>query len=72
MLTTIYMSFVLYGCTTWMLTMRIEKKLDGNYSRLLRAILDKSCKQHPAKPQLYGVLGPISKIILIRRKPPLT
>ena len=28
----------LYGCTTWMLTKRLEKKLDGNYTRMLRAI----------------------------------
>ena len=33
------MSILLYGCTTWMLTKRMEKKLDGNYTRMLRAIL---------------------------------
>ena len=32
-------SILLYGCTTWMLTKRLEKKLDGNYTR---AILNKS------------------------------
>ena len=35
-------SLLLYGCTTWMLTKRLEKKLDGNYTRMLRAILNKS------------------------------
>ena len=35
-------SILLYGCTTWMLTKRMEKKLDGNYTRMLRAILNKS------------------------------
>ena len=35
-------SIVLYGCTTWTLTKRLEKKLDGNYTRMLRAILNKS------------------------------
>ena len=25
-------SILLYGCTTWMLTKRLKKKLDGNYS----------------------------------------
>ena len=30
----------LYGCTTWTLTKRLEKKLDGNYTRMLRAILN--------------------------------
>ena len=35
-------SILLYGCTTWMLTKWLEKKLDGNYTRMLRAILNKS------------------------------
>ena len=34
------MSILLYGCTTWKLTKRLEKKLDGNYTRMLRAILN--------------------------------
>ena len=33
-------SILLYGCTTWTLTKRLEKKLDGNYARMLRAILN--------------------------------
>ena len=28
----------LYGCTTWTPTKRLEKKLDGNYTRMLRDI----------------------------------
>ena len=40
-------SILLYGCTTWTLTKRLEKKLDGNYTRMLRAILNKSRRQHP-------------------------
>ena len=28
-------SILLYGCTTWTLTKRLEKKLDGNYTRML-------------------------------------
>ena len=35
-------SILLYGCTTWALTKRLEKKPDGNYTRMLRAILNKS------------------------------
>ena len=38
-------SILLYGCTTWTLTKRLRKKLDGNYARMLRAILNKSCRQ---------------------------
>ena len=37
-------SILLYGCTTWTLTKRLEK-LDGNYTRILRAILNKSWRQ---------------------------
>ena len=40
-------SILLYECTTWTLTKRLEKKLDGNYTRMLRAILNKSWRQHP-------------------------
>ena len=32
-------SILLYGCTTWTLTKRREKKLDGNYTRMLRVLL---------------------------------
>ena len=60
-------SILLYGCTTWTLTKRMEKKLDGNYARMLRAILNKSWGQHPTKQQLYGYLLPITKTIKIRR-----
>ena len=35
-------SILLYRCTTLTLTKRLEKKLDGNYTRMLRAILNKS------------------------------
>ena len=40
---------LLYGCTTWMLTKQLEKKLDGNYTRMLQTILNKSRRQHPHK-----------------------
>ena len=60
-------SILLYGCTTWMLTKRLEKKLDGNYTRMLRAILNKSWRQHSTRHQLYGHLLPIMKTIQARR-----
>ena len=58
---------LLYGCTTWTLTKRLEKKLDVNYTRMLRAILNKSWQQHPTRHQLYGHLPPITKTIQVRR-----
>ena len=60
-------SILLYGCTTWMLTNRMEKNLDGNYTRMLREIWNKSWRQHPTKQQLYGNLPPITKTIQVRR-----
>ena len=60
-------SILLYGCTTWTLTKRLEKKLDGNYTRMLRAILNKSWRQHPTGHQLYGHLPPITKTTQVRR-----
>ena len=60
-------SILLYGCTTWTLTKRLEKKLDGNYTRMLRAILNKSWRQHTTRHQLYGHLPPITKSIQVRR-----
>ena len=52
---------------TWTLTKRLEKKLDGNYTRMLRAILNKSWQRHPTRHQLYGHLPPITKSIQVRR-----
>ena len=61
-----FVSILLYGCITWTLTKRMEKKLDGNYTRMLWAILNKSWRQHATK-QLYGHLPPITKIIKIKQ-----
>ena len=60
-------SILLYGCTTWTLTKRLKKKLDNNYTRMLRAILNKFWRQHPTRRQLYGHLPPITKTIQVRR-----
>ena len=60
-------SILLYGCTTWTLTKRLEKKLDGNYTRMLWAILNESRQQPPTRYQLYGHLPPITKTIQVRR-----
>ena len=59
-------SILLYGCTTWTQTKRL-KKLDGNYTRMLRAILNKSWRQHPTRHQLYVHLPSITKTIQVRR-----
>ena len=55
----------------WMHYMDANKtygeKLDSNYKRMLRAILNKSWRQHPTKQQLYSHLPPIMKTIQVRR-----
>ena len=53
---------LLYGCTTWLLT-----KLDDNYTRMLRALLNKSWRQNHTKQQLYGHLPSITNTIQVRR-----
>ena len=44
-----------------------QGKLDGNYIRMLRAILNKSWRQLPTRHQLYGHLPRITKTIQVRR-----
>ena len=39
------MSVLLNACTIWTLMKRLKKKLDGNYTRILRAVLNKFRKQ---------------------------
>ena len=60
-------SILLYGCSTWTLTKRMEKKLDANYTRMLRAILNKSRRQHFTKQQLSGHLPLLTKTVQVRR-----
>ena len=60
-------SRLLYEYTTWTQTKRLQTKLDGNYTRMLRAILTKSSKYQSMKKQLYGHLPLISKTIQVRR-----
>ena len=62
----VVMLILLYGCTTWTLTKHMEKKLDGNYTRMLQAILYKSWRVSTSKKQqLYGRLPPIMKTIQV-------
>ena len=44
-------SILLWGCTAWALTKRMEKKLDGNHTRMLPAILNQSfaANYHPSQ-----------------------
>ena len=64
---TAVVSILLYGCTTWTLTKRMDKKLDGNYTRIPQAVFNKSWRQHPTKQQLYGHPPPNTKTLQVRR-----
>ena len=44
-----------------------KKTLDENYTRMLRAVFNKSWKQQPTKQYLYGHSPPILQAIQIRR-----
>ena len=50
-----------------MLTKRTEKKLDGNNTRMLQAILNKSWRQHTTQQKQCGYQPAITKTIKIRR-----
>ena len=58
---------MLYGCSAWTFTKRMEKKLDGIYRRMLQAMLNRSWRQHPTKQKLYGHLQKLMKTIQVRR-----
>ena len=50
----VVVSILLYGRTTWRLPKHMEKKPGSNYTRMLRAVLNKSWRQHSTKQQLYS------------------
>ena len=49
------------------LTKHWKKKLEGNYTRMLCAVLKKSWKQKSTKQQLYSHLFPITQTIQVRQ-----
>ena len=60
-------SVLLDGCATWMWMKSMEKMLNGNYTRMLHVVLNKSCKQHLIKRQLYNHLPCFSQTIQVRQ-----
>ena len=56
-----------YFHLVWPWTRNFRKKLDGNYIRMLGAILNKSWRQHLTRHQLYGHLPLTTKTIQVRR-----
>ena len=60
-------SVLVYGSTTWTLTKCMEKKFDGNYTRMLRAILNKSWRQQPQSSSCMATYHPSWKTIQVRQ-----
>ena len=58
---------LLYGCETWTLSKKAEKRLDGTYTRLLMRVKNLSWKHHPSKQQIYGDLPPVSSLVKSKR-----
>ena len=58
-------SQAMVSCQFYYMDSPQEKKLNSNCTRMLRAILNKSWKQHPTKQKLHAHLPLISKTIQI-------
>ena len=60
-------SVLLYGAESWTMTKRMNVKLDGTYTRMLRAVLGVSWKDYKTNEELYGNLQKISDTLRTRR-----
>ena len=58
---------LLYGSETWTLSKKLEKRLDGTYTRLLMRVQNISWKTHPTKAMIYKNIPPISRLVQARR-----
>ena len=56
-------SVLLYGSSAWTLTKRLDSKLNGTYTRILRAILNIHWSARPSKERLYDNLVQITSVI---------
>ena len=60
-------SVLLYGCEAWTLTEKLERKIDGCYTRLLRASLGYTWKDKITNEILYGEIPKVTSKIRTRR-----
>ena len=58
---------LLYGSETWTLSKRLEKRLDGTYTRLLMRVQNLSWRSHPTKQLIYRNVPSVSTIVKARR-----
>ena len=57
---------LLYGCTSWTRMKSMDKRLDGSYKRMLRAVLNKSWNQNLKTVSVWPSL--ISQTIQVKRR----
>ena len=60
-------SILLYGSESWSLNVARQKRLDGTYTRMLRAAYNISWRSHTTNETLYGNLPRISEVVRRRR-----
>ena len=60
-------SILLYGSEPWSLNVAKRKRLDGEYTKMLRAIYNLSWMDHPTNASVYGSLPRISEVVRCRR-----
>ena len=60
-------SVLLYGSETWTVTTKLEKSVNGCYTRMLRTALNVQWQQHMNNQELYGSLPRVSEKIRVRR-----
>ena len=60
-------SVLLYGCETWTITKKLEKQLDGMYTRMLRMVIDISWLSYTTNIDLYNGLPKLTQKIAVRR-----
>ena len=58
---------LLYGSETWTLSKKLEKRLDGTYTRLLMRAQNLSWKRHPSVSDIYGHLPRVYALVRSRR-----
>ena len=60
-------SILIYGAECWTLTKKLENKLNGTYTRMLRRVQNVSWKQHLPNTVLYRGVPPLTDTIKERR-----
>ena len=58
---------LVYGSVTWTMTVAMERKIDGTYTRMLRAIKNKHWNLHLTNEELYKNIPKISDTIRKQR-----